>query len=232
MMQPTVLGNFDIRSRDAMLPSASEVVEVTEVYEKPDAEHLWQQAYDFVETEKKKIAGYARRFLPYSSYSLDEFIQQAYVSAYRAFEECLKKGESVKYKGYFWRQYLKDCFKMANIPSNKKIHEKSIKTCIKDQSLAEEILKGLSCSPIVHEEYREYSEDDAPAAAVASSFPDPLQTAIRNEEALDNELRCLIQNEKVKKALFLLTPRERQVWEHLIGLNPSGRIYKIGRAHV
>jgi len=189
-------------------------------------EYLWQQSYNFVETEKKKITGYARHFLPYSSYSLDEFIQQAYESAYRALEKCLEKRESDKYEGYFWKQYLKDCYKMANIPSRKKFYEECIKNSIKDHSLAEEILKELSYSPITLEEYRECSEDDAPATAVASSFPDPLQTAIENEEALDNELKDLIQQEAIKKAICLMTKRERQVWEYLLGCR-DGKIYDI-----
>lgn len=191
-----------------------------------DPESLWQQAYELVETEKQKITGFARRFLPYSSYSLDEFIQQAYESTYRAIEKSFEKGEPDRREGYFWMQYLKDCYKMANIPSRKKFYEECIKTSVKDQSLAEEILKELSCSPIIHEEYREYSEDDAPATAVASSIPDPLQTAIQNEETLDNELKELIQNEMVKKALLLLTPREKLVWEYLLG-HHDGRIYSV-----
>ncbi|GER92295.1 hypothetical protein A45J_0010 [hot springs metagenome] len=54
-------------------------------------EYLWQQAYDFVETEKKKVIGFARHFLPYSSYGLDEFIQQAYESAFKGFKNVSKK---------------------------------------------------------------------------------------------------------------------------------------------
>lgn len=186
-----------------------------------DTEALWSRAYEFVEAAKQKIAGYARRFLPYSSYSHDEFIQQAYESAYHALEKCIEKGKPDKYEGYFWMQYLKDCYKMANIPSRKKFYEECIKSSINDPALAEEILKELSCSPITLEEYREHSEDGAPATAVASSIPDPLENAIQNEESLDNELKELIQEEMLKKALMLMTPRQRQVWEYLMGFHGS-----------
>jgi hypothetical protein len=227
MMQTTVLGNFGIGSRDVIFPSVGVYVEASEVFEKsePNTEYLWQQAYELVEAKKRTITGYARRFLPYSSYSLDEFIQQAYESAYRAFDKCLEKGESDKYEGYFWKQYLKDCYKMANIPSRKKFYEECIKNSIKDHSLAEEILKELSCSPITLEEYRECSEDDATATAVASSIPDPLETAIGNEESLDNELKELIQEDMIEKALMLMTKREKQVWDYLLGHH--GRIYSM-----
>jgi len=191
-----------------------------------DNETLWTQAYELVERLKQKITGFAGHFLPYSSYPLDDFIQQAYESGFKALEKCLEKGETKKYKGYFWRQYRQDCSKMAHIPSRKKFYEESIKNSIKDHSLAEEILKELSKSPLSFEAYREYSEDDAPATAVASSIPDPFQTAIWNEEALDNELKELIQQETVKKAICLMTKRERQVWEYLLGYH-DGRIENI-----
>lgn len=180
-------------------------------------ETIWTQAYEFVETNKKIIAGYARRFLPYSSYPIDEFIQQAYESAYHALQACITKQNHDKYIGYFWMQYLRDCSKMANIPSKKKLYEKCIKNSIKNKSLVEEILKELSCSPIIHEEYKECHTDNIPATTTASPTLNPLQILIDNEEALGNELKELIQEETIKKALMLMTKREKQSWEYRLG---------------
>ena len=165
-------------------------------------EALWMQAYEFVGSTKQKIIGFARKFLPYSCYSLDEFIQQAYESAYRGFRKYHEKTQNSKVRieklreGYFWKQYLKDCWKMTNV------------------TLA-----------AFFTEYREYSEDGAPATTVASSIPDPLETTIQNRETLDNELKELIQKERFKKALLLMTKRERQLWGYLLGCH--GKIYSI-----
>ena len=181
-----------------------------------DPEIYWEQAYALVENRKKSIAGYARRFLAYSSYSLDEFVQTAYESAYKAVKKCAQKN-TTEVAGHFWKIFHSDCCGMADIPSKKAFFEECIRNSNGDSHVADEAVREMSKAPVCFEEYREYGDEDAPAVAVAYPAADPLEAVLRKEEDSFLINRETLQQETIRKALAIMTRRERQVWEYLLG---------------
>lgn len=86
----------------------------------------------WVDENLPKIKGHARKYLAYSPYELEEFIQSAYEAAILA-ERC----EGYEYEQAFWFHFKKSCLNMTYSHGNKKIK------CF-------------------HEEYREFGDDDNP----------------------------------------------------------------------
>lgn len=175
----------------------------------PDNEELfWNHALSWVAMHTGRIAWRARKFIPYSPYTKDDFIQQSYIAAYGAIKKSMKRGEPERFESYFWVELKSQYSRMATDPSKRTI------------------LGGdASLSPCIREEYREDGNNEKPATRQSTKIHTP-QKLIETENIEDE----VVRNSSIRKALSVMTIRQRQVWEFLLGYHgqiPTTR--EIGR---
>lgn len=105
-----------------------------ELLEKIDRE---TEVINWVNANLHKISTHSRKYLPYSPYELDEFIQTAY-------EAALVAASNIEYEfeRSFWFHFKKACLNMT-------------------------YNKGLKSVLCQHKEFREYGDDDNPPTFIA-----------------------------------------------------------------
>ncbi|MDA8161663.1 MAG: hypothetical protein M0022_01975 [Desulfobacteraceae bacterium] len=89
-----------------------------------------------------KIKGHARKYLPYSPYEMEEFMQQAYEAAVRACGRSPQIGPT--FEKIFWSSFRIACIKMTYTHGEK--------------------------IDVYHEEYREFGDDEEAATRVPSEY--------------------------------------------------------------
>lgn len=91
----------------------------------------------WVQDNLSKIRGHARKYLTYTPYEPEEFIQAAYEAALLA-----QNDESHEFKQSFWFHFKKACLNMT-------------------------YSKGDKAIPCYHEEYIEFGSDDSPPTCIS-----------------------------------------------------------------
>ena len=168
---------------------------MTQRQESSDAVH-WRQALAFVSSPGRKaaIVRYARRFMVFSPYDVQDYLCEAHLAAFEAMKVCLRKNEPERYEGYFWTLVKSAFAAMSTNPSQR------------------DIVPGEDAGPmaVVFEPYTEAWSDDEtsrPTRAAAAS-PDVLM----DFAVLEN----MLSRQRIREALGVMTARERDVWLALI----------------
>jgi len=131
-----------------------------------------------------KIRSHSRKYLAYSPYECEEFIQAAYEAALLAYND-----ENHEFEQSFWFHYKKACLDMT-------------------------YTKGDKTLPCFHEEYIEFGDDERPPTYVSTS-----PAEIFEEDDATKSSDCLSHRQEeavIRKALRVMTAKEREVWELLL----------------
>lgn len=168
-------------------------VSILKDYATGTEEALWNHVIPFIEKNRRIIIGRARKFMPFSSYSLLDFLQESYCSAMQAVQECPIKcdicniAQCEVYSPIFWGVLNKNYCRMADIPSN-----------------------------MMHS-YREcYGPDDNPPSNIPAPDPDPLEMLEMKEEEIKEGLSEEEKKSRIRNALSVMTPCQRKAWELLL----------------
>lgn len=161
-------------------------------------EVIWEKCKFFVDKNITIIRGRAKKFLPYtgSAYAIDDFLQEAYICARKAVNDCPAKCSNCEtkilecetYPHIFWMVVKNHFSKMATIPSYKKT------------SGATE-----SKSPLKNVEYLDNILPVNSADSV--SFSEILINRLQKEKKIAD---------LSDKALSLMSGKQRKVWEYKI----------------
>lgn len=157
------------------------------------------EATDWIQRNKGRLIRRAEKFQPYSTYDIDDFLQEAYTAAYTALETCKIK-EGLKFEAAFWTIYTANLCSMATIPSQREV-----------------LGADASLAPCIHEEYlEEYSDDDRPPTPVFAIGTDPLTILVRAEEYQANKATEDRHSSALIQALMSMSEKQRQVWQCLL----------------
>ena len=160
-----------------------------------------EELLHWVRENLAKIKGHARKYLPYSPYEMEEFIQQAYEAAIRACGRSPQIGPT--FEEIFWSSFRIACIKMTYTQGEK--------------------------IEVRHEEYREFGDEDEAATRVPEGYLDGRKEVFRSMEddcrdaiEIIDSMSPQEQKIAVSQVLALMDPRERRAWEfHFQGY--SGR---------
>ncbi len=144
----------------------------------------------WVEDNLPQIKGHARKYLAYSPYELEEFVQQAYETALAVRKD--NRLRAVPFGRIFWSSFRIDCLGMT-------------------------YTRGRS--DVFHDEYQEFGDEESPATEMPAEFlidgekifdsidgqPEPIDIV----NGLEPEKRKMV----VRRALDLMTFKERRAWE-------------------
>ncbi len=147
----------------------------------------------WVEDNLPQIKGHARKYLAYSPYELEEFVQQAYETALAVRKD--NRLKTVSFDRIFWSSFRVDCLGMT-------------------------YTRGRS--DVFHDEYQEFGDEESPATEMPAellidgeeifdsidSQPEPFDIV----DDLSPEKRKMV----VRRALDLMTFKERRAWEFRI----------------
>lgn len=178
-------------SIDRSLAAAESSVSVGEAV--PATEDL----YGWVGERMARIRGHARKYLAYSPYEMDEFVQQAYETALLAREDCLRRGAPADiacFEKMFWSSFRIACLRMTYTHGKKAV--------------------------ISHEEYQESGDENAPATQTPAEVligggEDISETSGAGPGRVD-ELTPAQKRAFARQVLALMTPREKLAWEHIL----------------
>lgn len=115
--------------------------------------------YAWVKESLPKIKRHAMKYLTYSPYELEEFVQAAYESAILA-----KRNVGYEFEQSFWFHFKKSCLNMTYSHGDKRI----------------------KC---YHEEYREYGDDDTPPTYAYQPTDSSDDTMAVSDDAKDTIFR-------------------------------------------
>ena len=172
-----------------------------------------EDVFKWVEDNLPQIKGHARKYLAYSPYELEEFVQQAYATVLEIRKDARLK--AVPFERIFWSSFRVDCLGMTFT------HGKS-----KD---------------VFHDEYQESGDDESPATGTPAELlidgeeifdsidgqPEPFDIV----DSLAPEERRMV----VRRALDLMTFKERRAWEfRLAGYTrrETARLMRVSRQNV
>jgi hypothetical protein len=175
--------------------NAIRVTSETERFCSLNEDLLWGYAFSWVVLNRGKIAGRAKKFMPYSPYTKRDFLQQSYIAAYSAIKKSLKTGEYGTFEQFFWIELKREYSSMATIPSRREL-----------------LGDDASLLPCIHEEYSENGNRKRPAtrqSRKSMSLQKLSETGYFEAE--------FTRNSSIQKALALMTVRQRQVWKFLLG---------------
>lgn len=164
---------------------------------------LWSQALDHVRTHKQIIESFARKFIPYSPYARRDFIQEAYPAAFNALVRSLVRGVPEQFERYFWMELRKQYCRMATEPAYKDL-----------------LGSGSNGKPCFFGEYRDNGREENRAVEQPADT-DPERMLIERQEKGNGDR----ESASIRAALSIMTEKERQVWEYLLGNN--GEIPKL-----
>ncbi len=82
---------------------------------------FWQKAVIWVDNNDLAIRNFAARYLKFSPYKIEDFVQSAYIAAHKAAASHGEKGEPGKFKAYFWNCFRFECRQLATIPARKDV---------------------------------------------------------------------------------------------------------------
>ena len=77
----------------------------------------WEVAIEWVDSKRRVIAAHVRRYQVHTSYDLDDYVQQAYLTAYDTLTKLGSTGK--KFEQHFWVTFKHDCFKVSISPDIK-----------------------------------------------------------------------------------------------------------------
>ncbi len=175
------------------IPSAAITVDTAPAAEASHAASAAIDAEDvlkWVEDNLPQIKGHARKYLAYSPYELEEFVQQAYETALAVRKD--NRLKTVSFERIFWSSFRVDCLGMT-------------------------YTRGRS--DVFHDEYQEFGDEESPATEMPAEFlidgeqifdsidgqPEPFDIV----DDLSPEKRKMV----VRRALDLMTFKERRAWE-------------------
>ena len=144
----------------------------------------------WVEDNMPQIKGHARKYLAYSPYELEEFVQQAYETALAARMD--NRLKAIPFERIFWSSFRVDCLGMTYTHGR---------------------------SDVFHDEYQEFGDEESPATETPAEFlidgekifdsidgqPEPFDIV----DDLAPEERKMV----VRRALDLMTFKEQRAWE-------------------
>lgn len=97
----------------------------------------WETILSFVQEVKGRILNKAKKFLPYSSYGLEDFFEESYLIAYDSLSECQKSclnqnqcnslQNCSKFLSLFWGKLRAHFYNLAHIPSEARLYNDKTK---------------------------------------------------------------------------------------------------------
>ena len=203
------------RGADALLLAAIKADESTAVKTSRAKAPVAIDAEDilkWVEDNLPQIKGHARKYLAYSPYELEEFVQQAYETALAVLKD--NRLKTVSFDRIFWSSFRVDCLGMT-------------------------YTRGRS--DVFHDEYQEFGDEESPATEMPAEFlidgeqifdsiegqPEPIDIV----DDLSPEKRKMV----VRRALDLMTFKERRAWEFRIAgytRRETARLMGVSRQNV
>ncbi len=167
----------------------------------------------WIEGNLPQIKGHARKYLAYSPYELEEFVQQAYETALGVRKD--NRLKAVPFERIFWSSFRVDCLGMTYT------HGK-----LKD---------------VFHDEYQEFGDDESPATEMPAEFLIDGEEIFESidgqpeESDIVDDLSPEGRKIAVRRALDLMTFKERRAWEfRLVGYTcrETARLMGISRQNV
>ena len=166
----------------------------------------------WVEDNLPQIKGHARKYLAYSPYELEEFVQQAYETALGVRKD--NRLKTVSFERIFWSAFRVDCLGMTYTHGR---------------------------SDVFHDEYQEFGDEESPATETPAELlidgekifdsidgqPEPIDIV----DDLSPEERKMV----VRRALDLITFKERRAWEFRIAgytRRETARLMDVSRQNV
>ncbi len=144
----------------------------------------------WVEDNLPQIKGHARKYLAYSPYELEEFVQQAYETALGVRKD--NRLKAVSFERIFWSSFRVDCLGMTYTHGR---------------------------SDVFHDEYQEFGDGESPATKTPAELLidgegifDSIDGQPEEVDIVDDlapEKRKMV----IRRALDLMTFKERRAWE-------------------
>lgn len=148
------------------------------------------------------------KFLPYSSYDEDDFMQSAYESVCYAVELSHKR-QCENFTFYFWRRFLKLCCQQSDLPSKKFFFGKAI---------GSEKAEG----PCEFDSYQECYDEGGETTPTPVCVPNPEDAIIENLIDKLVPIRQQALATAVEIALQSMTERQREIVT--LDLSGSGNV--------
>ena len=145
----------------------------------------------WVEDNLPQIKGHARKYLAYSPYELEEFVQQAFETALGILKD--NRLKAVPFERIFWSSFRIDCLGMT-------------------------YTRGKS-KDVFHDEYQESGDDESPATGTPAELlidGEEIFDSIDGQPEETGIVDDLLPEERkmvVRRALDLMTFKERRAWE-------------------
>lgn len=167
----------------------------------------------WIQDNLPKIRGHARKYLSYSPYDIEEFVQQAYETALKASGDSMRKG--ISFEQIFWSSFRIACLKMTYT------HGEKIE--------------------VYHEEYREFGDEEMMATMIPMDLLTGEKETIDSidghpdESDMVDSLSPEEQKIMVREVLELMLPKERQAWEfHFQGfsIRETARLMGVTRQRI
>ena len=151
-----------------------------------------EELLHWVRANLPKIKGHAKKYLSYSPYELEEFIQQAYEAAVRACGRSPRMGAS--FEKIFWSTFRIACIKMTYTQGEK--------------------------IDVFHEEFREFGDEEEAATRVPAEYRTngkvvfgAMDDDCRDPLEIIDSMSPQEQKIAVSQVLALMDQRERRAWE-------------------
>ena len=144
----------------------------------------------WVEDNLPQIKGHARKYLAYSPYELEEFVQQAYETALAVRKD--NRLKTVSFERIFWSSFRVDCLGMTYTHGR---------------------------SDVFHDEYQEFGDGESPATETPAELlidGEEIFDSIDGQPELFDIVDDLSPEKRkmvVRRALDLMTFKERRAWE-------------------
>lgn len=174
---------------------------------------FWERAMGWVEANRKKIISNIRKYMPYSPYAGEDFLQAAYLAAFEAARDTNQLDRPDMFEQFFWVIFRRACCKFASYPS------------------VEKAFGYDGCkAPVLHVEYVEHGDiENAPTDAYLSDTPETeLLQKHANNFAGESPFASFFADDDIHAAALrkelrsCMRPEEATVWEHLLGLAGNG----------
>ena len=168
---------------------------------------LWRNARMFLSAPARKaiITRYARKFMLYSPYDLEDYFSEAHLASYRAMQACSRNGEPEDCERYFWTLVKSAFSQMSTNPAQR------------------DVIPGEDAGPmaVVFERYEEQEFEGETEGRPAGAFCSiqPMDRLWSPESIAD-----ILLARQVRAALAAMTVRQREVWSLMLEGRDTGEI--------
>lgn len=80
-------------------------------------DEIWRAAIEWVDAKRRIIAAHVRRYQIHTAYETDDYLHQAYITAYETLKKLGSTGK--RFEQHFWVTFKHDCFKVSIGPDIK-----------------------------------------------------------------------------------------------------------------